>query len=190
MSIRLVVLIVCAAFLAVAFAMRSASPPTAEVEGEQAFLAGPEGKNLEETRGQQKMIWEQPLAGEEPAETPDLDVQVTVDTSTGKNRLRLYVTEAHGYYVETFDLRIWYQETDAAPGPDDSPLVLSHRINNYLRTNETLSDCLEVVPAELRRIHNQIGTDANWAGEVASYGRARTENPATFPQVSAMPRCD
>ncbi len=189
MNIRLIILVVVAAALAIAFAMRSAAPPGDENDDMATFLAGPEGKTPEQTAAEQEMVWKQPLPGEEPEEEADLDLRVTVDTSGGKNRLRLYITESHGYYVDSFDLNVWYIGGDAT-GEDDSPLVISHKINNYLAANQTLSDCLELVPAELGEIGNDIGTDADWAGEVVSYIRARAEDPATFPKLTEMPRCD
>lgn len=189
MNIRLIILIVVAAALAIAFAMRSAAPPGAQDDDMPIFLAGPEGNTPEQILAAQKMIGNDPLPGEEPEEEADFDLRVTVDTSGGKNRLRLYITEAHGYYVEFFNLSVWYQGGDVT-GEDDSPLVISHKINNYLAANQTLSDCLDVVPSELSEIGDDIGTDADWAGEVVSYTRARAEDPATFPQLTEMPRCN
>ena len=86
-------------------------------------------------------------------------------------------------------MNVWYVGGDGT-GAEFSPLVISHKINNYLAANQTLSDCLDVVPAELDKIGDDIGTDSNWEGEVVLYRRARAEDPASFPQLTEMPSCD
>jgi len=174
MKPRLIILIVAALGLAVAFAVRSATPEKTEEQKE----SGNDGK----------MIWQFELPGEEPEEEAEFDVNVRVDTSTGKNRLVLEITEVHGYYVEYLEADIWYtggKETDEGRGP----LTFTHRMNRYLKANETLVECLEVVPRELSFVGGSIGTDADWAAEITSYNRARATNPATFPPVGGESRC-
>jgi len=176
MKPRLIILIVMAAGLAAAFAVRSSSPPKA-------------GEGEKETGDEGKMVWQFELPGEEPEEEADFDVNVRVDTSTGKNRLVLEITEVHGYYVEYLVADIWYRgakETEEA----GSLLTLTHRMNRYLKANETLVECLELVPRELSFVGGTIGTSEDWEAEITSYNRARAANPKSFPPVGGENRCD
>ena len=190
MSVRLVILVLVAGALAVSFAMRSSAPPPEEENVLTGFLPGEGGKNKEDTDAEKQLIWEQSLPGEEPPEELDLSVQVRVDTSAGKDRLSLYITEAHGYYADFFNVQIWYINGGEETTPEDSPLSFIHLMNRYLKANETLKDCLELVPAELARIGEDIGDDENWGAEILSYRRARARNPDPLPIVTEMHRCD
>ncbi len=182
MKPRLIILIVAAAGLAVAFAVRSASPPSAgdEISGDNPASA--------EIRDPQKLVWEFELAGDAPEEEAEFDVNVRVDTSTGKNRLVLDITEVHGYYVEYIVADIWYVGGDELDDADYQ-FTFTHRMNRYLRANETLVECLELVPRELSFVGGSIGSTEDWAAEITNYNRARAANPESFPPVGGEDRC-
>ena len=190
MSARLIILVVVAAILAVRFAMTSSAPPQPAADMELQTFDGVDGKTLEEIRVEQKSLWERDLPGESPEVDPELDIRVEVDTSLGKNRLYLCITEAHGYYMDTFTINIWYTG-NGKYNSEDSPLIVSHRImNRFLKANDTLVDCLEIVPAELSRIDDDIGETGNWDAEIIDWGRAREENPDPLPQVTQYDPCN
>ena len=185
MKPRLVILIVLAGGLAVYFATRASAPPTEEPEFKDDMSA----EDRARIREQQKMLWERDLPGEEPPEPPDLSIQVEVDASGAKNRLFYYVTEANGYYVESFDIDFWYKPTPDIEF-DDSPLAFSQPVNDYLPANAALEGCLEIVPAEIGRIDNHMGTSENWEAEITAYGRARMQNPDPLPDLAKATSCD
>jgi len=135
------------------------------------------------------MVRDFQLPGEEPEEDAQFDVNVRVDKASGKNRLILEVTERHGYYVETLQALIWYSGGTGLD-PASAPVVVQFFMNRYLKANETLVDCIELVPGELRDIGGDIGMDSDWSAEITSYGRARAQNPASFPPVGGKGHCD
>ncbi len=186
LTIRFVLMIAAASGLALHLATRT---PKAEDYG-PTRVAGigerPDGP-LDPTRIQ--MIWQQDISGEEPEDEPEFSVRVTLDPTDGKNRVYYEITEANGFYVDSFKVDFWYKKN-----PDmlfeDSPLAKSVIINDYLKADETLEGCLEWVPAELREIYGDMGTSENWAAEVSFYHRARLENPETLPTVVKATSCD
>jgi len=188
MKPRLIILVVVAAALAITFALRSSAPPKKDMD-KDTVVQTDHGEKINELRNQQKMVFEFPLPGKEPDEPCEFNVNVRVDTSTGKNRLVLEISEIHGDYVELPEAEIWYA------GPDgldlaQSPLSFTHLMNRYIPANETMVECLEVVPAELSHIGGSIGTDSDWRAEIIEYRRARTKNPEKFPPVGGKSRCD
>lgn len=189
MKPRLLILIALAGGLAVYFAMVKGKP-RAEFDPALNRLSGEAGDISEQQR--KELITELallPLAGDEPPDAPDLAVSIEVDTSAGKNRLYVTLSESHGYYVENFRVRIWYKDT---PETDyaDSPLRFDHVMDKYIKANETLRDCFEVVPAELEHIGGDIGTSKKWGAEVSSHGRAREDNPDPLRYRPSDGRCD
>ena len=178
MSIRLVILLVLVVCLAVAFAVRSSAPPPAPTAAELDSGLTPE--ELNEIRIQQTPIVERELAGSKPEVPPEFFVYVRVDPTGKKNRLYLDVTEAHGYYVEGLTLDVWFSPGGAETGPGRSG-VFTHYINKYLKANETLVDCMDLVRPEIERIGGDMGVDADWAADVVRYGRARVANPDPLP---------
>lgn len=126
----------------------------------------------------QQDLGQRPLEGEEPAEAPELSVRIEVDTGGGKNRLCAYITEAHGYYVESFHILFWWIGEDGTPGKS-----FPEYFNVYLKANDTLKQCFEVVPAELAKVGGHIGESKNWAARVTQHGRARLKNPNPLPQL-------
>ena len=187
MKPRLLILLALVVVLAVLFARRVSTPTL--VEGDVSEVATDEGNDLERIRLMQTSLDKRPLPGEEPPEEPELDVQVEVNTAIGKNRLDYYISEAHGYYVETFRIDFWYKEHPDM-GPEESPLRFEHYLDDYVEANKTKKDCIEVVPAELSRVGGEIGTTENWGARVVWHGRARMKNPDPLPPVARVRRCD
>ena len=179
MKPRLIILLGVAVVLVVLLAMKFSSPEPSETEAED--IVSLEGDDLEAIRLTQTALSQRPLPGEAPEEEPELDIRVEVNTSGGKNRLDYYISEAHGFYVETFRIEFRYK---------GSPLRFAHYLESYVKANETLKDCIEVVPAELSKVGGDIGTSENWEAEIISYGRARAENPDPLPPVANIRRCD
>lgn len=188
MKPRLIILIVIAAALATAFALRSSAPPKKDAGGDTQFETNG-GEKIEDVRERQKMVFEFPLPGKEPDEPCEFNVNVRVDTSTGKNRLVLEISEIHGDYVEVPTAQIWYAGPQGLDQPD-APLTFRQILNRYIPANETMVECLEVVPAELRHVGGKIGTDSDWRAEIVEYRRAREKNPEKFPPVGGTSRCD
>lgn len=185
MSPRFWILIVVAAGLVVYVAMRAPVP----AKEEMTFDDGISEEERARIREVQSLLQDRDLPGEEPVEPADLSVRVEVETASGKNRLYYYITEAHGYYVETFDIEFHYKPTPDATA-FDSPLVWNQFVNDYVKANETLVGCLEVVPAELDKVGGDIGTSENWGASIPSYGRARLQNPDPIPPLSRVAECD
>jgi hypothetical protein len=140
-------------------------------------------------RDDQKTTDQFPLAGKEPAEPVELAVQTEVDRSKGKNRLYFTVSERHGYYVEQFRIRFWWKR-GGVKNWENAPLVVEQLFDRYLKANETLRLCMEVVPAELVRVGGDIGATGDWDAEVSWHGRVRAANPNPFPPNKDLGSCD
>jgi len=185
MSARLLILIVVVAGLAVYFAVRTSAPADKEPQYEPEISA----EELQHIRVLQTDLSKRDLPGEEPAEPADLSIQWEVDPTGEKHRIYYYITEAHGYYVETFNIDFYYM-----PTPDttyeESPLLVSTYVDDYLKANDTFKGCLEVVSAELARVGGDMGTTENWGAEIDDYGRARTQNPDPLPPLKRVAKCD
>ena len=185
MSPRFLILIAVAGGLAVFIAARGPATPPDLTTGGPGGPGVPKGPD-----DPRKMpLWQFNLPGEEPAEEPDLAIEVDVDATGRKNRLYYTISESHDYYVETFYVDFYYKPT---PDTDqfDSPFVMSEFINNYVKSGETLRGCLEVVPAEMQKFGGEMGTAENWGAEITHYGRARLKNPETFNPVIIVSSCD
>jgi hypothetical protein len=174
---RLVILLVAAGGLALAFAFSSAKPPAA---------AGPEEVDDGSTVTKAIILYD--LPGEDPAEPAEFDIRLEVDTSTIKSRLVIYIDETHGFYVETLDVRFWWKGDDPDLPRDDSVISFVYHINNYIKANETFKDCIEVSAPEIETLGGDIGGPENWGVTLEKYYRARAENPAKFPPLSATGR--
>lgn len=183
MTIRLIILVVVAGVLAVMFAVRSTAPPVEEPADQQYSFLADGGKTREQVAQEQLTLRQRDLPGEEPPEPADLSVRVEVDPTGQKNRLYLYITEAHGYYVEDFTVVIWHKGDGDVTEPQDSALQVIHTINKFLKANETLMDCLELVKPELANVGGDIGQTGDWEARLRRYGRARAENPVEFPPL-------
>lgn len=192
MSVRLVILILLAGGMALYFAAgKNKAPTTIEVVEVQEDELPPEEKHrLDEER---KTLAQRPLPGREPEDPPeapeDFSVVVEVDHSSGKNRLYFNISEKHGYYVETFRLLAWYKKPGVT-GPENSPLTVPDYVNDYLKANDTLRRCIEIVPAELSRVGGDMGTSENWEARIDEYNRARVKDPDPLPRVTRMHSCD
>jgi hypothetical protein len=184
MSARLVILLVLAVILGVAlYAKMSAAPPAEARTAGADDNHGISREELAKIRECQKTLPQRDLPGEEPVEPPELSAQIEVDRASDKNRLCIYITEAHGYYVETFRLRAWFKGRDEASGEETRIYEFGHIVNKYLKANDTLKECLEVVPAELAKFGGDIGTDEDWGVEIAFHGRARMQDPDPLPRL-------
>lgn len=187
MIARLVILLVLATGLSIYLAVRASSPPK-ETQVSDNLSA----EDLERIRNEKKPVWEHPLEGEEPPVPPELDIQIEVDPTGKKNRILYYITEAHGFYVEAFEIDFWYKPTPDATR-EESPLVRTQLLPGYyLKAKETLKGCFDVVTAEMDVIGGEMGTTENWGAEVYHHpqGRARMQNPDRFPEVPNVTRCD
>lgn len=177
-SARLLILVAVAAGLGAAFAVKTSAPPS-EVE-ERANEEPPKENFME--------ISQYPLLGEEPPESPEFDIQFDIDTSTIKNRVILYITEAHGYYVESIVLRFWWKGDDPDLEQDDSIYSFVYRMNNYIKANETFKDCFDLSAPEVRAVGGDVRDVESWGVSLESHHRAREQNPDKFPPVSPFGR--
>ena len=137
----------------------------------------------------QKALSERDLPGREPAEEPEFFINVTVDPTGRKNRLFLDVSEAHGYYVETFRFVVWYKPTPATT-LGESPLRIEDFKDVYLAANETLRVCVDLVPSDLAKTNGDMGADENWDAVIVRHGRAREQNPDPLPILADAFDCD
>lgn len=183
MNPRLLILIVIAAGMAVYFAAVKGGAKPAEVP-----IIAMDGES-----GEKRTLDKFDLPGSEPAETPELSVQVELDRSKGKNRLYFTLSEAHGFYVEQFQVHFWYVKP-GVPEPEKPLVSATNFFDRYLPAKGTLRVCLEVVPAELRDVDGDMGESSNWKAEVEWHGRARVQNPDPMPPrtdlVAGTSSCD
>lgn len=189
MGARLIILVVVAGALAVYFAVAKNREPVT-IELEELPEEGPSADELAKIREVQQILTDRPLPGREPAAIPDVAVSVEVDRTSGKNRLFFNITEAHGYYVESFRVGVWYKPSGRDIDPEDSPLHFEVYVNDYVKVNDTLRTCAEVVPAELSRVGGDMGTSANWDAEIGWHGRAREKDPDPLPPLARATSCD
>ena len=180
MSARILILLVVAAGLAVFVALRIPAPGT-QVDQQRAQDRPPDEKTL-------LLIQRDPPPGEEPDVPPEFDIKVEVDTSSGKNRLVFYITEAHGYYVQVPYVQIWRKEPGQEIQPEHALYVIDLMVDNYIKANETFKDCIEVTGPELADVGGDIGTNENWAARVYDHSCARVKNPDKFPELDKTGR--
>ncbi len=188
MNARTVILLVVVVILGIILYSKWSAEPAkvTEVSNEEEGIYEDQeltDEELADIRLLQTVLAKRDLAGEEPADPPELSIRVEVDRSSGKNTLCAYITEAHGYYVESFRIRFWYKGGDEYPDPESSPLKVTHYANAYVKANDTLKECIQVVPAELNQIGGDIGTSEDWDAEITMHGRARLENPDPLPPL-------
>ena len=173
MNARTLILLVLAAGLAVFLAMRTSAPPTPPVQDVTQGTPADPG-----------LLW----PGEEPDEPPEFDIQLEIDTSTGKNRLVYYVTETHGFYVNTFYIRFWWHPAGETIDEQDSPHSFRHFVNNYIKAGETLKDCIEVTGPEIANAGGDIGTAENWSAKVEDWIHVRLKNRDPLLEVDPTGR--
>jgi hypothetical protein len=181
MNPRLLILIVVAAGMAIYFAaVRGGAKPNDNELKSLESASTPFQGTLDTLK----------LAGSEPAEKPDVAVQVEVDRSKGKNRLFFTISEAHGFYVEQFRVRFWYVKAGVT-GPEDSPVNVTQFFDRYLPAKGTLRVCMELVSAELVKVNGDMGDTSNWKAEIFWHGRARAKNPDPMPpRTDIATSCD
>ncbi len=184
MNPRLVILVVAGAGLAIYLATRTTRPPGEGPQVEEVL----DGQDLREIRLLQTLLANRPLPGREPPEPPGLSIQVEVDPAETKHRLYYYITEAHGYYVETFKISFYYKP-DPGTSIEESPQVVPTYLDDYVKADETLKGCIEIVPAELASIGGDMGTSKEWDAVITSHGRARMQNPDPLPPLTEVGKC-
>ncbi len=190
MALRFVILLAIAGGLAVYLVMRPAKAiPTDPkggkesyfVEDDVAVMTPAERAGIE---AKQKLVAEQDLPGDEPSETPQFDVRTEVNLVSRKNQLCFYVSEAHGYFIDSLRVQFWYAGENGNLTPENSPLTKYDYLNTYIKANETLRQCIELTPPELNRVGGDIGTSKNWAARIEWYNRARLKNPDPLPVLN------
>lgn len=175
MKIRLILLLVVFAGLAVALAAKVAKPPAPSTQPVPDDEVSPAV-----TKPDQKSLSERELPGKEMKKEAEVSVRVSVDPTPNKNRLLFELTEAHGYYVETFSVLVWYKSTPDMER-EDAPWGTDIFFDKYIPPNGTLTFCAPLVPAELGKVGGEMGTSENWGAEVRWIGRARTKEEAPNP---------
>ncbi|UCE59396.1 MAG: hypothetical protein JSU63_18380 [Phycisphaerales bacterium] len=99
----------------------------------------------------------------------------------------LYITEAHGYYVECPIVEVWWHEAGVDTGPEGllEPYPVTYDVNNVMLANQTFKDCITITNPELEPVGGDLGTDDNWSGRVVGYSHVRLENidpPRNLPK--------
>lgn len=192
MQVRLILLLVVLVGLGVGVAIKFTGAK--KVGANEASSEEPgstldsNGESLALVREKQKPLGLRELPGEEPGEPPQLSIRAYPDKSSGKNRVMFEITEAHGYYVESFNVVLWYKSSPDMTA-EDSPLTLPKVVENYLKANETLVDCMEVVPIEMSRVKGDLGNAENWGAAIQRHGRARVKNPEPLPVLAQAYDC-
>jgi hypothetical protein len=113
-----------------------------------------------------------PLPGENPEEEPEFETKVVVDQDSGKNQIKLTITETHGYFVETLRVNLWYR--------DSRYYAVETFIDDYISAGSPLEWTVPVTPAEMDEIgieDQNLGSAEDWEVEIVNYNRWRTEDP-------------
>jgi hypothetical protein len=179
MKTRLVILLVVAIGMALALVFRPKTPEGQEQQFQQEMTP----EELALTELMKTPLSQRDLPGEEPPEPAEVRVSVQVDPQETKNRLYLLFSEAHGYYVESLKVDIYRVVTDEETGEEELQYFMSNPFDCYIQAREVLRQCILLVPSEMERIGNDLGTSEDWVAEVVSYGRARVENPDPLPPL-------
>lgn len=184
MKARFWILIAVAAVLAIYYATRPAAPAVEEVDIEQ----NADSEEMRRLRELKTLLEDRLLPGEEPPEPDDLSIRVEVDPTSAKNQLYYYISEAHGYYVETFRIEFYYKP-DETTTKESSPVRVIKYVNDYLKANETFRGCVTLMPPELLGVGGDLGDSDNWDADILSWGRARMQNPDPLPPLSEVGKC-
>ena len=178
MNARILLLLVLAAGLAAFLAMRSSAPPKQVVE--PPINGNDNGGSL--------LLWTLEGSGETPDTPPEFDIQLEVDTSGGKNGLVFFITETHGFYVNTLKLRLWWHDVGEVIDEQDSPHSVELFVNNYIKAGETLKYCIQLTDPEIANAGGDIGTSDNWSVEVEDYSHVRAKNRDPLLEVDSTGR--
>lgn len=186
MKPRFLILLTVAGGLAIFMAVKASSPPVVtQVASRVVYEEEDNDLKLRQTTLNQR-----DLAGDDPVEEAELSIRVEVDPTSMKNRLYYYISEVHGYYVETFEIEFYYNPTPDKPLSDEAVPVFTQYVNDYLEAGDTKLGCLEVTPAELSATGGQIGRSENWEAFIVNNGRARLVNPDPLPPIDRVIKCD
>jgi len=176
MNPRLWILLVLAGGLAVYLGVRTSTPVDSEVARERP----PE----EDEKIQLSTV---PLECDVPSEPPQLSIRCEVPPGD-KQVIHYFIDEAHGYYVESFDLEFYYK-----PAPnttiENSPLTATQYVDNYLIANDTYRGCIYVTAIEMKDKIEHMGTTENWGARIANHGRYCAQNPQKLTPRSLKGRC-
>lgn len=184
MNARLLILIVLAGGLAIFFATRASAP--ASDDPIRQTTGSPE--EMERIKELETPLHERPLPGSEPQVPPVFDVRVEADLTSAMNRLFFYITEEHGYYVETFTIAIRHFDNPDLEW-EDGTYVASTYILDILKANETLKLCADITNNELEALGGVMDDSSHWRAQVTKHGRAREKNPEKFPLVDDFGKC-
>jgi hypothetical protein len=188
MGPRLIILLFLAIGLAVFFGLRASRPAQILEELEAAENDDYSPEEMATIRAEGRPLRSFPLHCETPPEPPQLSLRWEVPAGE-RQVIHFYIDEAHGYYVETFDLEFTFKPTNAAT-PSGNRLTVRHHFDNYLKANSTLNGCVFVVDAELKAVGGQMGSTEDWEGRIADYGRYCSENPEILRPRSSVDGCD
>ncbi len=125
-----------------------------------------------------RTLGERELPGEPPPVSPEFDLTFEVPAGVGGNALIIYVSERHGYYVETFQILI---------NKKGFPFALELYYDRFLRANDVLVIRENIVPAELPHFGGDMGTGDDWEGVATRHGRYRAEDPDPLPVLPPLP---
>ena len=190
MNPRLLILIVLAGGLAIFFATRASAPESDDGVLQTADAGESNEERLDRERRDELAIevHKRFLPGSDPEVPPVFDVRVEVDPTGEKNRLFLYITEEHGYYVETITIVFRYFDSPDLDW-EDGTYVASSYLLDILKANETLKACADITSNELDGIGGAMGDTSNWRAQVTKHGRARDKNPEKFPLIDDYGKC-
>ncbi|MCO6436492.1 MAG: hypothetical protein J5J06_05340 [Phycisphaerae bacterium] len=187
MKPRLIILVVLAIGIAGYWAWKVSSAKPESTVPELKPQVPPEEETdpeIRDARIRGEELWKRQVDCERAPGEPDVSVRVEVDTSTGKNRMWLYFTEAHGWYAQYFAVDIWYTGGDESVDKFDSQYSFEVRKNEFIRAKDTLRTCIELNPGELARVGGSIGKTGDWKAEVTyTDPRACVTDPDPLPAL-------
>lgn len=193
MKPRLLILVVLAVGVAVFWAWKRSAPAAngagvlaPDITDEQiADSSGMTSEEIKKKREEQTLLPNRPLNCERAPDKPTVNVRLEVDTSAGKSRMWLYLTEANGWYAQHFAIDIWYTGGDDSVTPEESKHAFEIRKDEYIRAKDTLKTCIELNPAEIARVGGSIGSSSDWKAEVTyTDRRACLKDPDPLPILS------
>jgi hypothetical protein len=91
--------------------------------------------------------------------------------------------------VDTCNLTFWYTDGEDVAGPENSPLVVHHVLNDYVEAGNRLRSCIDVPWAELQNVGGDMGRTENWRAVVDACHRACIGNPKKLPNVTTAMGC-
>ena len=117
--------------------------------------------------------------GIQTSEMPRFDMQVIavpLSDEVRQNRLRVSVTETHGWWVTKLSISCWHRAKDPASGQwsrDSDKALPTYVIKDVIRFDRPAEDSFPVSPGELDALLGpgaSFGTSENWECEVLAHG--------------------